>query len=376
MVYRRLVRDGRAQTLLRAAGLAVWVVVGAPSWSRLLDAPEDVGGGRPAVWVVCYALFAVCFAAASRERLATRPRLALLAAQSALAVALAALGMPHFEGALFAVVAAEAALLLAPSPSLAWAAAQGLALFPLVWPSHGTLGALKATLEYAAFAAFANLVFALFRRERAARVELAAANAELVATRALLAESARKAERLRLAREVHDAIGHGLTAASVHLQLASRLEDPKEPLKEAQAAVKATLEEVRALVRAERDEGPLDLAAAVRGLGGALKSPRVHVDAPATVRVKDPERAHALYRSAQEALTNAVRHARAENVWIELSETSVRVRDDGRGADALILGSGLRGLRERVEALGGALAIDARPGEGVRIDVRFEEASS
>src|SRR6185295_15596366 len=127
--------------------------------------------------------------------------------QSALAVLLAIVGMPHFEGALLAVVAAQAPSVVRPSLAVSWALGQAAVLFPIILPTHGTLGSFKATGEYLAFSAFAMAVVALREREAAARRELASSHAALLGMHSLLVDDTRLAERQRLAREVHDAIG-------------------------------------------------------------------------------------------------------------------------------------------------------------------------
>jgi signal transduction histidine kinase len=359
---------------LRAAGLIVWLVVGSPSWTRLPSDPSSVGSGHPIVWTALYLLFAPALVAATSRWSSPTRRRGLLAAESLLALALAFLGMPHFEGALFAVVAAQTPQAMPPPAALGWAIAQGMALLPIVLPSHGPLGAAKAVAEYLAFSLFALSLIVLRERERAARQQLARANASLLATQALLSEETRRSERLRLAREVHDAIGHGLTAASLHLQLAARSRDPREPIAAAHHAVKSTLDEVRDLVRVTRDHAVVDVAAAVRSLCAGIRSPRVHVDAPAALRLDDPQRAHTVFRCVQEGLTNAIRHAGAENVWVAISESEVTVRDDGVGAQRVQFGNGLRGLRERVGEAGGTLDVEATEGRGVTVRVRFGEA--
>ena len=85
----------------------------------------------------------------------------------------------------------------------------------------------------------------------------------------------------------------------------------------------------------------------------------------------DPERAHVLLRCTQEIITNAVRHAGARNLWIDARRVDgaigIEARDDGTGADMLVPGHGLRGMRERLAQHGGDLQVDCRPGEGFRL---------
>jgi signal transduction histidine kinase len=364
-------RGDAIDNLLRVVGMAVWLVVGSPSWTRLAREPATASSAPGLAWVALYLLFAAAFVAATSPRVPLALRRLLLAAEALLALGLACLGMPHFEGALFALVAAQAPLLLAPPAALAGTVVQGAVLLAIVLPSHGLLGAAKAVGEYLAFSLFALLVIVLRERERSARQALAHANATLLATQALLAEQTRRSERLRIAREVHDAIGHGLTAASLHLQLAARVGDPREPVAAAQEAVKATLNEVRDLVRVMRNRGAVEIVPAIRSLCEGIREPRIHLDTASNFRALDSERAHVLFRCVQEALTNAIRHARANNVWVTLSETELTVRDDGIGAARPHLGSGLQGLHERVEEAGGTLRVETERGRGLALRVTF-----
>lgn len=362
---RRLLDD-----FLRVVGVVVWVVVGAPSWTQLSRAPGDVGSGHPVVWCVAYVSFALALLLATSPRVPLARRRALALYQSVIAVFLCLLGMPHFEGAAFAIVSAQVPSLMKPARALAWDAAQAAILFPIILPSHGALGAAKATGEYATFALFALLVLVLREREAAARRALARVNAELLATQSLLADDAKTAERMRVAREVHDAIGHGLTAASLHLQLAARAGGASDAVSAAQAAVKGTLADVRGLVRVMRSEASVDLGTALRALCAGIAEPEITLTLPARLRVSDPARAHALFRCAQEALTNALRHADARHVFIDVEEADglrLTVRDDGAGADEVQMGSGLAGLRERIAEMHGTLTIETKPGKGLTL---------
>jgi len=113
-----------------------------------------------------------------------------------------------------------------------------------------------------------------------------------------------------------------------------------------------------------------------------VRSPQVHLAMPASLEISDPEQAHAIFRCAQEGLTHALRHARAQNLWIDMARNGgrveVRVRDDGRGAPRGAPGSGLRGMRERLGEVGGGLEIDTAPGAGFRLTgwVPAREASA
>jgi signal transduction histidine kinase len=110
----------------------------------------------------------------------------------------------------------------------------------------------------------------------------------------------------------------------------------------------------------------------LEALAQSVPAPAIHVEISPAVRVS-PEQSHALMRCAQEAVTNAVRHAEASNLWLQLTseEEGVRLvaRDDGSArSDASAPGSGLVGMRERIESLGGKLAVRAGIDFGFTVD--------
>ncbi len=192
-------------------GLAAWVVAGTPRFKEL--SVGQLRGAHAAGWTAAYVAFGVCFVLARTTRDEARER-ALTVAQSVLAIALLALGMPHFEGALLTIVAAQASLVAARPIASAWIAAQAVPLFVAILPSHQLDGAAKATLEYLAFSFFATTMFALRKRERDHASSLGEMNAQLMATRALLEQNVRVAEQSRIRRELHDAVGHTLVRLS------------------------------------------------------------------------------------------------------------------------------------------------------------------
>ena len=115
---------------------------------------------------------------------------------------------------------------------------------------------------------FALATTLLAERERAAREELARANAELIATRALMVESSRASERLRISRDLHDTLGHHLTALSLQLDVASRLADGRaaEHIQQAHAIARLLLGRRARRGQPDARPGPVDLADAIRRL--------------------------------------------------------------------------------------------------------------
>jgi two-component system sensor histidine kinase UhpB len=225
--------------------------------------------------------------------------------------------------------------------------------------------------------------------------ELAAAFNEMLArleaerresTRRALA--AQESERLRVAQELHDEVGQTLTA--VLLQLGAVLKDIEAPararLGEAQETVRASLEDVRRIALELRPEAleDLGLASALDALCGRLRQrtglrvdQHIATDLPPLGRDEEL----VIYRVAQEALTNIVRHAPTPTAELRLERSPDRVRlsvvDGGRGLDPGARGDGvgLRGMRERALLIGADLSVRARPRGGVcvQLDVPLSE---
>lgn len=183
--------------------------------------------------------------------------------------------------------------------------------------------------------------------------------------------AAQEGERARVARELHDEVGQTLTAVLLQLD---RTDGPPD---EARKAVLRSLEDVRAIARRLRPEALDDL-----GLPSALASLTVTISRSSGMEIErriapglpdlSPEAELVIYRIAQEALTNVVRHAGARRGVLELAAAGGRValsiRDDGRGFDpAATGGAGLRGMRERAVLIGGDLRLVSRPGEGTTV---------
>ncbi|HYN87603.1 MAG TPA: sensor histidine kinase [Ardenticatenaceae bacterium] len=264
--------------------------------------------------------------------------------------------------------------------ALAWLGifwAQGVALPDLVGLAMSAGLGLIFTTTF-------GLVIVGFSRQRA-RVEallqqLQTANAELLAAREREKELTAAEERVRLAREIHDGLGHHLTVLNVQLQAAAKLvgRDPAraaDAIAVSRAEAQAALDEVRQSVAAMRAT-PLD----GRSLQEALQTLVHDFDrhSPLTARFDllgvptalPPAASMTLYRAAQEGLTNAQKHAAVQEVTVTLAFSSAGVRltveDDGaeQNAPARGGGFGLAGLRERAEQLGGTLRAGPRSDGG------------
>lgn len=218
---------------------------------------------------------------------------------------------------------------------------------------------------------------ALIEQLQTARLELAAAESE-----AAVAE-----ERARFAREIHDTLAQGFASVVTHLEAAdaSLDADPMRARGDVRAArevARASLTDARTLVWALRPEtiATAGLPAAIERIATTAESagtPVVEVTISGRPRTLHPEVEVTLLRAAQECLANARRHAAASRVTVTLTyfadEVSLDVADDGRGFDPSAArrtgGMGLLGMRERVDGLGGRLAIESATGEGTTVAV-------
>jgi ligand-binding sensor domain-containing protein/signal transduction histidine kinase len=195
------------------------------------------------------------------------------------------------------------------------------------------------------------------------------------------------AERTRIAREIHDTLAQGFAGISVQLELVARLltkapEAAKPHLDQARQLVRSSLDEARRSVWAlrsqalEKSDLPSALSAAVKQLL-ADTSIQSQVQVSGTYRQLSQTMEDNLLRIGTEAVTNAIKHARAQTLQVELNyvrdRVQLRVQDDGCGFDSTQQSPnghfGLVGMRERVAQMGGQLSVNSRPNEGTEIIV-------
>lgn len=214
--------------------------------------------------------------------------------------------------------------------------------------------------------------------EERIRHELQTTNTDLRATRALLQESSRAQERVRIARELHDVIGHQLTALILELEIASHQAggESHEHVVKARGIARDLMRDVRSAVGTQRELAP-DLRGALEQVTTDLPGLEVCLTVDEALR-PDPDTVTALVRTTQEIVTNTLRHARARTLWVEVGLRGDRIRltahDDGVGAADYAPGNGLRGMTERVQELGGTIDVEA--GQGFRIRLAVPAGSS
>jgi len=275
-------------------------------------------------------------------------------------------------GILLLIVAGLLPWMLAPVPALSWLIGQNVLLVAVLSniPDIAFKFAALTGGLFLGISLFAFMSGVVALRQNAARDELRKVNSELRATQALLEENTRIAERVRIARELHDLVGHHLTALTLNLEVATHLVEGKalEHVQQAHSLAKLLLVDVREVVSDMRDDDKVELASALRTLVEGVPEPRIHLNLPLELSMTDPLCAQVLLRCAQEMITNSVRHAQAKNLWISLvpDENGITMiaRDDGRGVAEVEAGNGLKGMAERLRQLGGELKIETRPGAG------------
>jgi signal transduction histidine kinase len=388
-------REGR---WLNAAAIVTWLICGLTQFVAIAQGEFD--GWPAAVWLAAYVVYGTALlvllglVAPSLMRGRYSPLL-FIVVQIAAALTVITLSLVYRLGAnstpaLLVIIAATLPY-LSPSAAPSARPATQLRLKPQwIWSIIAALtltntaiittvdprwtAALTFGLTMGGFMLFAAASSFLVRSEAFAREELAAANAELLRTRAQLAETSRAEERLRISRDLHDTLGHHLTALSLQLDVASRLSEGKaaDHIRQAHAITRLLLGDVRDVVSRLRETGHLDLAQAIRALAAQRSDgTAIHVDLPETLAIDDSARSELLLRCVQEIITNTARHAHAQNLWIRLESgadgIALHARDDGRGTDVLAYGNGLTGMRERFEQYAGHVEFSAGPGTGFEI---------
>jgi two-component system, NarL family, sensor histidine kinase DesK len=193
-------------------------------------------------------------------------------------------------------------------------------------------------------------------------------NNALAQAQAELASLAAENERFRIARDLHDLLGHSLTTIKVKAGLARRLgeSDPALALPEiaaVEALARQSLADVRAAVSSYRD---VTLAGELATGRELLRAAGIAADLPRAVDVVDPAHQELFGWVVREGFTNVVRHANATSCAVRLAAASVEIVDDGIGGSSGP-GNGLSGLRERVAAAGGVIEVGPRQPSGWRL---------
>ena len=395
--------------LLRYSALAAWGFTALPVLYRL-SVDGTPTAGRFLVWLSSFIIFGLAFwlNTSSRHTQDARRSLLLLTVQTLSGLVSVWDGLYGFS-ALFTVLVAmqllptfslrEAQKFVPPLPegllhreeflcsktvprvslrgSVLWVLAQTVLLCIVHGVRWGWIGVAPLGVSYFGFQMFVLFTAHLAVQESRARGQLEAAMNELRATQTLLEDTSRLNERLRISRDLHDVVGHHLTALSLNLEIASVSESLRlEHVHKAQALSKLLLSEVRDTVSQMRGGAGLDLKKALSALVRDVPALEVQLELPENLRLEEPLKAQIVLRCVQEILTNTLRHAQASHLWLriicEADQLEVFARDDGQGiAPDALEGNGLRGMRERLLEVGGQLEVDSTALEGTRLHFGF-----
>lgn len=365
---------------MRKVDAEVWAGMGMLAVLLGLGLPVLTGAVDPALprlwWSLTYVVTVVALVVTAVHSEPGRPPLA-----SRVALAVATVGSWALVGSapagflsILLVVVAALAVYLVPFGVVLVIVGLNTALLVLAWRWTGAGDPWWEAVVAAALYLFLQLVSALsvlsLLREQRLRRELTQAHVELRAATALLGESARTGERLRISRDLHDTVGHSLTVLSLELEAARHRdgEQAQTHVVRAGAMARELLGDVRAAVDELRTR-PADLRGALTQVVRDIPGLEVSLEVADDVEVGEDESA-ALVRGVQEIVTNTLRHAEARTLGVTVTRdregcTVLQAQDDGRGAPRLEPGHGLRGLVERFEALGGEVRFDGqRPGAG------------
>ena len=345
------------------AGLATWLLVYAISIYILQQITA-----QPNVVLVhlLFVSYGVVFWLLTREQgrfsLSSRWGLPLLAAQLAMAFGLLLL-LParYFDflsilsiiwvGMLPFVMRTRYALIVVAIVVCAW--------FSIVAWQTGREVWITALL-YGSFHIFAVMVQSSSRDAEQAKAELEQKHQQLQATQQLLQAASRQSERTRIARNLHDVVGHHLTALTIQLQVASHLSDGevKTQVDNCHQLAKLLLADVREAVSTMREFADISLLDAIAPLLKLLPGQlQVRLDIAPDIMLRDLQQAQHLLCIMQEALSNSLKHSGASEVTIsaalENGELKLTIYDNGRVTENWRAGNGITGMRERLAECGG-----------------------
>lgn len=363
----------------------------AGGYAQLTGAGQlTVGAGRPVLFVAGLAvLFALEFVELRRWPAGTPvvPAAVLLGARAALFLAVAAADGSGLSRALFVLIPFTAYFAFGRTVSIVLGVGcvavivAGDQLRTPGW--YRDVPHVSDLLMFAVGLVLTITMAAVAVREQALRVGLEKSHEQLRAYADRVADLSATAERNRVARDIHDGLGHHLTAIALLLEKATAFaeRDPHaahRAVRDAHGSARAALDEVRRSVRMLRADPP-GLRAALADLAQAADGDAQAGWPPVSLAVEGDEEGYdetalsALYRAAQEGITNARRHARATRVSVSVAlgdaGACLVVTDDGRGFPPEREGFGLLGMRERVHLAGGRVELETAPGNGTRLTV-------
>lgn len=238
-----------------------------------------------------------------------------------------------------------------------------------------------SAMLYTSFHMFAILMMHHAKTAEKATEEALQLNAELISTRQLLSEATRQNERTRIARDLHDLLGHHLTALIINLQIASHITrgEAKEKVSQCHSLAKLLMSDVREAVSSLRENNSIDLQSMVNQLISHIPTLQVHHSIKADFKLEDIDTAKQLLSCIQEAMTNTLKHSNATDLWLDIASDDkfiiLNLKDNGRINGPIKFGNGLTGMQERVASVNGKFQINTT-NQSLRIDIRVPKTQS
>jgi signal transduction histidine kinase len=364
-VYTKLPGSSSYHRVLRAIGIGTWVFLGLPILDSATRRGYTLTHSQWLTWLGFFLLFGPAFWYSSDTK--ARPRVTRVAAlllETVAAIGMTFLLQDYFVGFLLVIVSWQVALLLPFRLAITWVLGASVLLLYFLDPHYYMGWRWGATGAFLGFQVFSIVTAALAKSESQSREDQARINAELVSTRQLLRESSKLGERIRISRELHDNVGHHLTALCLHLEAALNcpMDQTSERIQSAQVAAKNALQEVRSVVSGTHEGADIHLHSALRLLAEGIPRVRLNLSVPEELRITDVARANAVLRCVQEITTNTLKHSDAANLWITLrlnqGGIEIEARDDGQSTRMAASGFGLTTMKRRFEELGGVVSFE------------------
>jgi len=369
-----------------ASAIFTWLLVsGASLYAMLMWTPiSNTQVVLAAVLFLSYLFFWLLLSQQAKYKNEIIVRLLLLAITFIIVIAIyfvvpfvySAILMVVWSAALPNFMKTKTAFILSPLCSVALYLVYGL-----YWNFNGM--GITAMLFWT-FNLFALVMVTTTIKAKESREKVEMINLELISTQQLLGQAAEQAERVRIARNIHDLLGHHLTALTINLQVAGRQLEKlnvgssdelskkaiKDSIEQCHSLSKLLLSDVREAVSDIRQKSNLNIKQAIVAITERLPNIKVSLDYPSDITINDVNTADVLIRCIQESITNAVKHGHAKTMHIAFLQTGelltlsikaalskqLKVSKTNESNTNFILGNGLKGMRERLKQIQGSVA--------------------
>lgn len=355
------------------AGIITWAAVVYIEFQRLAGSPYAIIG------IVGYVAFILLFAAVVHQlgnrQYYQRHRI-FLHLQLCIALLLLLIHPSDLAPILLVVWAAQLADYFSRRHAILLVLLSNLLFYVIIFLLWKVQNHFVIALTFLGFQLFAlGTAFARVS-ERQTREELEQVNQQLLATRIILAQSSKQEERLRIARDLHDILGHQLTALNLQLEILQHKvgQDLQIPVAETKQLAKQLLENIRAVVRDQRTPVTVDIRQAVQTLAARL--PELTMEINGNLHLESAHLAEQLLLCIQEGISNAVRHGNAKNIQLHLQQNKnhicIDIDDQGIGCSSPIKpGNGLTGMQERLTQFHGYAQLIPQE-SGCRLSIALE----